>query len=153
MPDCKFLQEILPGAMSLVTLELYDILSCYDTSVTTISLPNPRRLTFEAAHPRAPNTFFPYVTFPSLDSLNISYGSSAQAGGWLGQSNLLARLERSSCSLQQIVVNCVLIAPDEIRELFGMTPDLRTLELQGSSSQIFDGISTSCLAGLDVYNK
>ena len=150
MPDCKFLQEILPGAMSLVTLELYDISSCYDTAITTISLPNLKRLTFEAANPRAPNTFFPYVTFPSLDSLNISYGSSAQAGGWLGQSNLLACLERSSCSLKQISMNCVPIAPDEIRELLGMTPDLRSLELQGSSSQIFDGISTSCLAGLDA---
>ena len=82
MPDCKFLQEILPGAMSLVTLELYDILSCYDTSVTTISLPNLRRLTFEAAHPRAPNTFIPHVTFPGLDSLNISYCSSAQTVAW-----------------------------------------------------------------------
>ena len=82
MPDCKFLQEILPGAMSLVTLELYDVLSCYDTAITTISLPNLRRLTFEAVHLRAPNRFFPYVTFPSLDSLNISYCSSAQAMAW-----------------------------------------------------------------------
>ena len=152
MPDCKFLQEILPGAMSLVTLELYDILSCYDTAITTISLPNLRRLTFEAVHLRAPNRFkFPYVTFPSLNSLNISYCSSARAVAW--PINLLACLKRSSCSLQQIAMNCVPIAPDEIRELLGSTPDLRTLELQGSSSQISDGISTSCLAELDVYNK
>ena len=82
MPDCKFLQEILPGAMSLVTLELYDILSCYDTAITTISLPNLRRPTFEAANPRAPNTFFSHVTFPRLDSLNISYCSSAQTVAW-----------------------------------------------------------------------
>ena len=82
MPDCKFLQETLPGAMSLVTLELYDILSCYDTAITTISLPNLRRPTFEAANPRAPNTFFPHVTFPRLDSLNISYCSSAQTVAW-----------------------------------------------------------------------
>ena len=78
MPDCKFLQEIL----TLVTLEPYDILSCYDTAVTTISLPNLRRPTFEAANPHAPNTFFPHVTFPGLDSLNISYCSSAQTVAW-----------------------------------------------------------------------
>ena len=149
MPDCKFLQEILPGAMELVTLELYDVLSCYDTAITTISLPNLRRLTFEAVHLRAPNRLFPYVTFPSLDSLNIAVRHKQ----WLGQSNLLTGLKRSSCSLQQIAMNCVPIAPDEIRELLGSTPDLRSLELQASSSQTFDGISTSCLAELDVYNK
>ena len=82
MPGCKFLLEIPPGAMSLVILELYDVLSCYDTAITTISLPNLRRLTFEAVHLRAPNRFFPYVTFPSLSSLNISYCSSAQAVAW-----------------------------------------------------------------------
>ena len=144
MPDCKFLLEIPPGAMSLVTLELYDVLSCYDTAITTKSLPNLRRLTFEAVHLRAPNRLFPYVTFPSLDSLNIAVRHKR----WLGQSNLLTGLKRSSCSLQQIAMNCVPIAPGEIRELLGSTPDLRSLELQASSSQTFDGISTSCL-----YNK
>ena len=150
MADCKFLMDILPGAMSLVTLELYDILSCYGVAVTTILLPNLRQLTFEAAHPIAPNTFFPYVTFPHLDFFNISYASSAQAGDWLGQSDLLVCLDRSSCALQQIIMGRVPIAPEEILELLELTPDLRKLELQGPSTEIFDGDLASCLVGLDA---
>ena len=85
---------------------------------------------------------FPYVTFPSLDSLNISYCSSAQAMAW----PIKPTYRSQKIVMQQISMNCVPIAPDEIRELLGSTPDLCTLELQGSSSQTFDGISTSCLA-------
>ena len=127
MPDCKFLQEILPGAMSLVTLELYDVLSCYDTAITTISLPNLRRLTSclhskRCIFARRTGSF---PTSPSLASTALIFHIAVRHKQWLGQSNLLTGLKRSSCSLQQIAMNCVPIAPDEIRELLGSTSDLR----------------------------